>query len=250
MEVGDLLRMLRTLIVMGLGAGPLLLAADLDLPKIQVEHTERMDFPAGGTLRLSNSLGEITIEGWDQPGVEITTFKSTKTEYRAGERDKAAQDLAQLRIEAERQGDQVVITTKFPRRRGVPRSWLVGAAARVDVQYQIRVPRSARIIVDHNAGEVHVEDVAGDIHATTLQGVLLIHLPERGQYAIDAKTTLGSLVSDFPGVEKRVRLLGHRVVENTPAASQRIYLRSGYGDILILRRQAPPTPASLAQETK
>jgi len=235
---------------MGLGIVPLLVAADGDLPKMQVEHTERMDFPAGGTLRLSNSLGEVTVEGWDQPAVEITTFKSTNMAYRADERDKAAGDLAHLRIETERKGDQVVITTKFPRRQGIPRPWPAGVAAHVDVQYQIRVPRNARITVDHNAGEVHVEDVTGDIHATTRQGVLLIHLPEQGQYAIDAKTTVGSLVSDFPGVEKRHRLLGHQVVENPPAASQRLYLRSGYGDILILRRQAPPASAPLAQETK
>jgi hypothetical protein len=241
---------IRTLIAMGLGIGPLVLAADGDLQKLQVEHTERMDFPAGGTLRLSNSIGEVTVEGWDEPGVEITTIKFAKMLYGAGERDKAAQDLAQLQIETERQGDQVVITTKFPRRRGMPRSSLAGAAAHVDVQYRVRVPRSAKIVIDHNAGEVHVEDVAGDIHATTRQGVLLLHLPDTRQYAIDAKATVGSLISDFPGDEKRRHLLGHQVVESAPAGSQQIYLRSGYGDILILRRQAPPVPASLALQTK
>ena len=29
------------------------------------DKTEETDFPAGGTLRLQNSTGELVIEGWD-----------------------------------------------------------------------------------------------------------------------------------------------------------------------------------------
>ncbi len=51
--------------------------------------TERMDFPAGGTLRFTNSVGVLTVEAWDRPVVEITTIKSTRGEYDASEREKA-----------------------------------------------------------------------------------------------------------------------------------------------------------------
>src|SRR5215471_11888363 len=40
--------------------------------------TDRVAFPPGGTLHLSKSIGELTIEGWDEPAVEITTIKSVK----------------------------------------------------------------------------------------------------------------------------------------------------------------------------
>ena len=62
------------LLVIGVG---FLLAANDEVPrKIQVAKTENADLPAGGTVRFKNSTGELTIEGWDQPGVELTTTKS------------------------------------------------------------------------------------------------------------------------------------------------------------------------------
>ena len=61
-----------------------LMAANDEVPrKIQVTKTEHADLSAGGTVRFKNSTGELTIEGWDQPGVEITTIESTKIAYPA-----------------------------------------------------------------------------------------------------------------------------------------------------------------------
>jgi hypothetical protein len=219
--------MIRWLIAIALAGSTLLRAAD-------VVHTERMDFPAGGTLRVNNSFGELSIEGWDQPEVEITTIKSMKLA------DSVTRALAQVRIEIQKQAGEVVIQTNFSRR----------AAAHVDLQYRIRVPRSARVIVEHKLGEVHVQEVTGDIHATTRQGEVSLQLREPGPYAIDAQTSVGSVISDFPGSVKRLRLVGHQVVETPSTPAQRIYARSGYGDILILRKQVPPTPAPLAQAAK
>src|SRR5580658_8212698 len=102
-----------------------LLPANDEIPqRIQVTKTDHADFPAGGTLRLKNSTGELTIEGWDQPGVEITTTKSTKLAYTSSspERAKASQVLDEVKVSEARQGDELVITTDFPRhRRFLPR---------------------------------------------------------------------------------------------------------------------------------
>ena len=43
---------------------------------IAIAKTESMDFPAGGVLHLRHSLGEVFVEGWDQPGIEITITES------------------------------------------------------------------------------------------------------------------------------------------------------------------------------
>ena len=102
-----------------------LLAANDEAPqKIQVTKTEHADLAAGGIVRLKNSTGELTIEGWDQPGVEITTTKSTKLAYSAtgAEHDKAAHMLNQVRVSAATEAGELVITTDFPRhRRFLPR---------------------------------------------------------------------------------------------------------------------------------
>jgi len=192
-----------------------LLAADDEFrQKVQVTKTEHVGFPPGGTVRLKNSTGEITIEGWDQAGVEITTIKSTKDGYASSEREKASDDLDGVQIAAERRGDELVITTDFPRHRVFPRSSLLGGTRSFDLAYRIKVPREARLVVDHDGGDVHIDGVMGDIRATARQGEITLRLPEEAPYAIDAKSDLGSVISDFPGTTKRrFWLVGHQFIQ-------------------------------------
>src|ERR1700735_4084182 len=108
------------LALLGLCVACLMRGDDEARQKVQVSKTEKMDFPANGTLRLQNSTGELTIEGWDQPGVEITTTKSGKTAYTAPDRGQAARDLDRVQISTKRNGDEVVVTTDFPHHRAFP----------------------------------------------------------------------------------------------------------------------------------
>ena len=185
--------------------------------EIQVTKTEHADLPAGGTVRFKNSTGELTIEGWDQPGVEITTTVSGKS--------------ADVKVSEAREGNDLVITTVFPRHtRFLPRP-SVGARD-FDLEYVVKVPRNAKLVVDHDAGEIHFDDVTGDIHATLIQGEITLRLPD-GQYGIDAKCRIGAVTSDFPGTTKREHL-GHTFLQ-TAQAPHSLYLRNGFGDIIILR---------------
>ena len=90
------------LAVLGVCVACLLLGDDAAQQRVQVSKTEKVDFPANGTLRLQNSTGDLTIEGWDEPGVEITTTKSGK----------AAKDLDRVQVSTKRNGDELVITTE------------------------------------------------------------------------------------------------------------------------------------------
>lgn len=227
------------------GMSCLVLADDELRQPVQIAKTEHVDLPVGGTVRLKNSTGELTIEAWDQPGVEITTIKSTKVEYASAERQKASRDLDRVKIAAERQGDELVITTDFPRHRGFPPSSPLGGATNFALEYHIKVPRDARLVVDHDVGEVHFDGVTGDINATALQGTITLHLPEGGQYAIDAKSDFGSVTSDFPGsTKRRFWLVGHQFIHNSQAL-HKLYLRNGFGDIIILKIRKPQTPPPL-----
>src|SRR5271156_1605382 len=141
--------MVRILAVIGFGTIRLLFAADqpkqADQPKekVQVSKTERMDFPSGGTLRLTNSIGVLTLEAWDRPDVEITTIKSTQGVYAASERDKGTHQLDKVNIATERHGDELVITTKFPRYRVFPLSYPLTGDPNLDVEYRIKAPGTA-----------------------------------------------------------------------------------------------------------
>jgi hypothetical protein len=236
------LRGMRPLI--GLGICGLLRAADATPQpapqKVQVTSTEHSDFPSGGTLHLKNSVGELTIESWDGAGLEMTTIKSSKVAVEGREREKASKLLDRVKIATERKGDEVTISTAFPEHSKIARPF--EGFTDFDLEYDIKVPRNARLTIDHTMGEVHIDDVSGEIHAIDEMGLITVHLPD-GQYAIDARSKFGAVDSDFAGNEKSKKWFGHTFVENTPAAAQKIFLRIGYGDIVIERMHHPPPPA-------
>ena len=228
--------MMRALAVL-FGMSCLLFADDEVMQKARVTHTDKMDFTAGGQLRLKNPTGELTVEGWDRPDVEITTIKSTKDTYASKDREKAAHELDQVRISVAPQGGDVVITTDYPHHRRLSPARLVGT--NFDVEYRIKAPVNARLEVDHARGEVHVYNLASDIHATVCDGTITLNLPQEGVYDIDAKSEIGDVVSDFPGHGKRTRLLfGHQFVQGA-SAPHKLYLRVGFGDIILYKIQKP-----------
>ncbi len=208
--------------------------------KVQVTNTETSDFPSGGTLHLKNSIGELTIEGWDQAGLEMTTIKSSKIAVEGQAREKEVKLLDSVKIATERKGDEVTISTDFPKHGKIARPFL--GKTDFDLEYRIKVPNNARLTIDQDMGEVHIDNVSGEIHATDRMGLITVRLPD-GPYAIDAKSKLGAVESDFPGNEQRRKFFGHTFLENSPTPAQKMFLRVGYGDIIIVRMHQPAPPA-------
>ncbi len=108
-----------------------------------------------------------------------------------------------------------------------------------DLEYRIKAPRNARLTIDEAMGEVHIDNIAGDIRATEGSGEIIVRVPE-GAYAIDAKSKLGSVVSDFAGSERGLKWFvvkwpGQAFTSGPAAPVQKLFLRSGYGDIVILK---------------
>jgi hypothetical protein len=222
-------------------AATLLLGADNTRQKVQVTKTEKMDFASGGTLHLQNSTGELVIEGWDQAGAEITTTKSTKQEYLPKDREKAARDLDRVQISTKRNGRELVVTTAFPHHRAFPYVSPLSTVTNFDLEYTIKVPRNARLIVKHDDGEVHIDDVAGNIQVTARQGLIALRLAAEIPPAIDAKSDFGSVNSDFAGNQTRHAWwpFAPRFVEGASAAPQNLHLKIGFGDIVILKAHNP-----------
>jgi hypothetical protein len=246
----------RVLAVLGFGATCLLFAADQPKQagqpkvKVQVSKTDRMDFPSGGALRITNSIGVLTVEAWDRPDVEITTIKSTKGEYDAGKRERATHDLDKVQIAAERRGDELVITTTFSRYGVLPLSYPLAGAPKLDVEYHIKAPSTARLIADHDVGDVNVDGLVSDINVTLRQGTILLHLPELRQYAIHAKSDCGNVNSDFPGQKRRTWWLTQRAANEDSPGTPKLNLKVVFGDILILKTRVPKPPASLLPAPK
>jgi hypothetical protein len=214
-----------------------LLPAQDEAPrKVQVIRAQRVEFPTGGLLRLKNSAGEVSVEGWDRPEMEITTIKSTPTVIAARDREKAARELDLVKISTERSGEEVAVTTAFPRHHR-------GLLHPTDLEYRIKVPMDAKLAVDHGGGEVHVDNLTSDISVRMRNGTITLLLPPEGQCAIEAKSMAGEVSSDFAGRHtRRAWGLGHEVVQTT--GTHKLDLRLGSGDIMILKM--PRQPAAVA----
>ena len=172
--------------------------------------TEQMDFPTGGLLRVNHAIGDLTIEGWDQPGIEISTTKTTKSEFDGQNRERAAQELEQVQITSERMGNELTLTETYPRH---GRFLFWPGTTNFDLDTHIFVPRNARLEVQ-GSGDLYIHNVTGEIDTDVSHGTIVLRMPQQGHYDIDAKSKFGSVTSDFPGKEQRTTwLVGHDFIE-------------------------------------
>jgi hypothetical protein len=200
----------------------------------QVINTQRIDFAPGGTIRLEKSWGDLYIEGWDQPQVEISVTKSTSySDNAAALKEKVAPKLDTIKVAADRRSDSEL---------AVPLSKT--AKNGVHLEYSLHVPRNSRLIIDHRGGSVEVGNVTGDIEAANRHGDILLMLPGAGAYAIDARSRMGHIASDFEGKTLSRYLVGQRFIGANSSGAHRIYLRTGFGGITILA--IPPEGESLS----
>jgi hypothetical protein len=201
----------------------------------EVTNTERLPFAPGGTIRLTSSYGYLTVEGWDQPAVEINVIKSTDSFYEPSQEQRAERPFEQVRVATERRSDKelVISTIIHGRHRFPPR-----AKRGVTVEYRIHAPRDSRLVVHHDNGYVWVSDMTGDLDVRSHAGDMIVMLPDLGPYSIDARTRMGSVSSDITG-KSLSRFSQFLVGSHYDYASQtpkrRIYLRMGRGSIEVLQ---------------
>jgi hypothetical protein len=202
-------------------------------------NTERVPFAPGGTIRLNNSYGYLTVEGWDEPEAEITIIKSTDSFYQPSQQQRAEQPFERVRVITERHSDKelAISTIVTARNRFLPK-----AKRGVTVEYRIHVPRESHLVIHHDNGYVWVSDMTGDLDVRSRTGDMIVMLPDPGPYSIDARTRMGSVSSDFTGKSLNrfsQFLVGTHFDYESHTPKRRIYLRMGCGSIEIL--QDPPS---------
>ena len=220
---------------------------------------EVFNLNSGGTIRLENVNGNITITTWDRNEVEVVAVKKTK-----GSGDAAQKRLDEVTIEFEEDDDQLSITTIYPKS-------LRNRSGSVSIAYTIKAPVNANLDLLNTNGKIQVTGVKGTVAAKTtngkitlegirgalqarttnggIQAELLEHngeeivcattngsiriaLPGNIQADLNAKTTNGSIKSDLPltieGSKKRTKLSGDINGGGTP-----IQLRTTNGSISL-----------------
>jgi DUF4097 and DUF4098 domain-containing protein YvlB len=118
---------------------------------------ETRSFEPGGTFRLENINGSVTVETWEQDQVRIEAEKSATSD----------RSLDAIKIEIDGEGDLVEVRTRVPRRRSI-----FGSIGKVD--YLIRLPAQARVEVETVNGKLYIEGIAGRVRASTVNGTVEI----------------------------------------------------------------------------
>jgi len=210
----------------------------------QTTSQQVLDFQPGGTVRIENSYGYLTVEGWDESKVEIVVTKSTNRFYPLDHEEKSTQAFNQIHVAAElRSAKEAAITTTLPARHSFPFDILPSgrllvtmpktSERGVTVEYVVHVPRESSLVVHHDHGYVWVGGVRGDIEVDSHTGDMIVMLPEPGKSSIDAQTRFGSIASDLPGSGNKRILVGSRFVHAEQTPARRILLRMGRGCITI-----------------
>ncbi|MBI3683193.1 MAG: hypothetical protein HY235_22705 [Acidobacteria bacterium] len=143
---------------------PALAAADGG-HKVEAEEKQTVPFAAAGAIHIDDSFGDLAVEGWDRAEVEIRLVKKTQRSYRQRDEREGRRLLEQVSVRAEKTGaSELRIATRYPSR---SLSRPLRGKTNLDLEYCIRVPRSTRLVIHHDIGEVDVKNVAGPLEIQT-----------------------------------------------------------------------------------
>jgi len=113
---------------------------------------ETRPLAASGSFSLENTNGSVHVSTWDEPRVRIEATKG------AGTREA----LAAIEVLIESDADGVRVRAKHPRGLFGQRNG--------QVEYEIRVPRGARVAIRNVNGGVEIRDSGGALQASTVNG--------------------------------------------------------------------------------
>jgi hypothetical protein len=205
-------------------------AGDNTTKIVQVESTDRAKINAGGTIRLANSYGDLVMEAWDRPEVEMTVVKWIDHEFKPDQLAGAAEHLKTVRVDLDHStADEIKISTVAARSRKF---------GQVTIKYHIYAPRDARLAVDHRSGFILVSGFAGDIDVTSRRGDIVLMLPDLGSYTIDARNKFGIVTPDVEGTTRHKHVTGEQFIRDGQAPAHHMRLRMGFGGITL--KELPP----------
>jgi hypothetical protein len=201
--------------------------------KAAVTTTAQVDFISGGVVDLRNSFGDVRVEGWDRPEVEISVTKSTRKKYAPADQASGFDQLEDVQVALAKQSDRsILITTHFPSRHPLR---LLQGKTNLQLTYRIRVPQQSALFINHDRGDIAIRNISGDIQVNNrFGGVKLDLLDEAGSgYTFDARSRLGGISSEFFGEHRWALIWGESLETKYRRRTHRINLRVGIGDILI-----------------
>ena len=195
--------------------------------RVEVITTDRADVTPGSVIHIEGSTGELNIVGWDRPSVEVMADRYTFKESKDKEQVSAKLKRIEVAKMTSAKGELTITTMKHE--------------SGIHIDYQIMVPRASRLVIRHHIGDVVIDGVAGDIDAKAGTGDIIVQLPEREHYAINARTSIGGVYSDFN--ESQHTFVGRKLIQeastgDTKNPSHKIDLHVNIGGISIQKAES------------
>jgi len=209
------------------------LCADTAKPAqpVQTSHTDTVNFAPGGTIRIDNADGNVTIEAWDEPKVEVTVVKSMGWDDESSAAANHRLDAVKIAVDRKSDTEVAIDASRTRTHNRVAHMLHIGSEA--GVSYHIRVPKYSHLVISRADGYVSVTGVTGNIEATNSRGDILLMLPNLAQYSIDAHTKVGVITSDLQGTKHQHHLSGQEFTRGDKTQVHKLDLHMGFGGITI-----------------
>lgn len=194
----------------------------------QVSHYQAGLFPRG-TLFVDTRIGDVKVEGWNEPGVEIEAEKVV----RAGSAAKARRLFDQIRIELRENGEEVFLRTVYPPRR--PWRFFRGAT-KLSANFHIRMPYEAKLTLKCVDGDVTIRGIEGHQEVRVSYGNVEVTIPSLDRLRLlSARSFLGYAQSDLNGADDAG--FGRGVSFWNPEGQQEIRVRVRLGGVYVYHVQ-------------
>jgi hypothetical protein len=149
-----------------------------------------------GTFTINSRVGDITVEGWDYPRLEIDAQKLV----RARSQKKANGLFRRIKVSLAGRDKNITLNTLYPPRR----LWRpFRGESKLTVNYTIRMPYDSNIKLKCVDGDVTIRGLTGNETVKDSYGDVEIDVPDpyKVRY-FKAHTFLGYVQSDLHGMEE------------------------------------------------
>lgn len=146
-----------------------------------------------GTLVVDTRIGDLRIEGWDEPRVEVQAEKTV----RAGSEAKASQLYDSIQVQLEGQDKEVRLRTLYPPRR----LWRpFRDETKLSVNFRIKMPYDANLRLKCVDGDVRIIGIVGREELHVNYGDVEVNVPDVYRLrSLNAHAWLGYVQSDLHG---------------------------------------------------
>ena len=152
---------------------------------------------AGGTLEIVGQNGQIDVEGWNGPQVEVRAER----QVRANTDELAKELLQKLEIREEVSPSSVRLSAAGEEDEWAPPGF--GRRAQARIHYRVRVPAGLTLTLRTANGGIGLENVKGRVTANTTNGPIT---GENVSGSLQAETVNGGVRVDLTAIDGDVRV--------------------------------------------